>query len=327
MFINITKSETGTNTGSCGQLVNYLEKENRFDLNNKERWFNNNSRDILPHQVRTSIDANIAKLCRSDSKFYLLNISPSQKELEYLSKEFGESNIPSVLKEYAEKVMDEYAKNFHRTGISDSRDLLWFGKVEKFRYHGFRDKDVKEGRKKTGERKEGLQYHVQIIVSRKDITNKLKLSPQNNSRGKNIEHSKKLGQFDRVAFKESGERIFDEHFGFDRPFAKTLRYANTMKKGTVLDKLKVKGLEKLFDSYPGLLPLSGKLIQEIDRSSQSGERMEQQLKAFEDVVSEIVWELKHGSIPSQGHSGSGIRELIQEYYKRKRRDRKIIRFR
>lgn len=327
MFINITKSETGTNTGSCGQLVNYLEKENRFDLNNKERWFNNNSRDILPHQVRTSIDANIAKLCMSDSKFYLLNISPSQKELQYLSKEFGESNIPSVLKEYAEKVMDEYAKNFHRTGISDSRDLLWFGKVEKFRYYGFRDKDVKEGRKKTGERKEGLQYHVQIIVSRKDITNKLKLSPQNNSRGKNIEHSKKLGQFDRVAFKESGERIFDEHFGFDRPFAKTLRYANTMKKGTVLDKLKVKGLEKLFDSYPGLLPLSGKLIQDIDRSSQSGERMEQQLKAFEDVVSEIVWELKHGSIPSQGHSGSGIRELIQEYYKRKRRDRKIIRFR
>lgn len=165
MFINITKSETGTNTGSCGQLVNYLEKENRLEPKDKERWFNNNSKDILPHIVRTSIDVNIAKLCKSDSKLYLINISPSQKELEYLSKEYGGSNIPSILKEYAKKVMDEYAKNFHRQGISDSSDLLWFGKVEKFRYYGFRDKDLKEGRKKTGDRKEGLQYHVQIIVS------------------------------------------------------------------------------------------------------------------------------------------------------------------
>ena len=326
MFINITKSETGTNTGSCGQLVNYLEKENRLDLNIKERWFNNSSRDILPHLVRMSIDANIAKLCKSDSKFYLININPSQKELEHLGKGYGETNIPSMLKEYAEKVMDEYARNFHRPGISNGSDLLWFGKVEKFRYYGYKDKDVKEGRKKSGERKEGLQYHVQIIVSRKDITNKIKLSPENNSRGRNIEHSKKLGQFDRVAFKASGERIFDGHFGFGRPFNKTLRYANTMKQGSVLDKLKAKGLEKLFGAYPELLPLSAKLMQEIDRSSQLGERMEQ-IRAFEDIISEIVWELKHGSIPAQGHSSSGIRELIQAYYKRKKRDRKIIRFR
>ena len=168
---------------------------------------------------------------------------------------------------------------------------------------------------------------MQIIVSRKDITNKIKLSPQNNSRGRNIEHSKKLGHFDRVSFKESGERIFDEHFGFDRPFTKTLSYANTMKRGTVLEKLKAKGLEKLFDAYPGLLPLSAKLIQEIDRSSRSGERMEHKLRSFEEIISEIVWELKHGSITSHEHSSSGIRELIQEYYKRKKRDRKIIRFR
>lgn len=136
-----------------------------------------------------------------------------------------------------------------------------------------------------------------------------------------------MGQFEQVAFKESGERIFDEHFWFGRPFNKTLRYANTMKQGSVLDKLKAKGLEKLFGDYPELLPLSAKLMQEIDRSSRSGERMEHQLRSFEEVISEIVWELNQGSFPSQGHSSSGIRELIQEYYKRKKRDRKIIRFR
>ncbi|HEY0245506.1 MAG TPA: DUF5712 family protein, partial [Mucilaginibacter sp.] len=30
MHINISKSETGNNKGSSGQLVNYLEKENRL---------------------------------------------------------------------------------------------------------------------------------------------------------------------------------------------------------------------------------------------------------------------------------------------------------
>jgi hypothetical protein len=58
--------------------------------------------------------------------------------------------------------------------------------------------------------------HVQIIVSRKDATNRIKLSPMNNSKGKNETHSKKLGQFNRVAFKQSGETIFDSHFDFDR---------------------------------------------------------------------------------------------------------------
>jgi len=95
MFINITKTETGNNTGSCGQLVKYLEKENRLEPELRELWFNSDSRNILPFKVRTSIDANIAKLCNADSKFYLINISPSQKELAFLQKEFGETDIHS----------------------------------------------------------------------------------------------------------------------------------------------------------------------------------------------------------------------------------------
>src|SRR5690606_17951186 len=81
-------------------------------------------------------------------------------------------------------------------------------------------------------RKEGRQMHVQIIVSRKDITNRIKLSPQNTSRGKNKAHSQKLGQFDRTAFKQSGETLFDELFDFERNLKDSLQYANTMKSGT-----------------------------------------------------------------------------------------------
>ena len=71
--------------------------------------------------------------------------------------------------------------------------------------------------------------HILIIVSRKDITDSIRLSPLNNSRRKNIAHSLKVGQFDRVAFKLSAERKFDQFFGYDRELEETFKYANTLK--------------------------------------------------------------------------------------------------
>lgn len=246
MYINITTSETGDNKGSSAALVNYLEKENRGkkSIDQHERWFNGNSRDSRPHDVRIKIDNNIAKLGKDDSKFFLVNISPSQKELAHLLSLYGEEGAMDKLKEYASKVMDEYAKNFKRPGINSQKDLLWFGKVENYRYYSHKDKEVKNGTKQQGERKEGHQMHVQVIVSRKDITNKIKLSPQNTSRGKNVAHSSKLGQFDRSAFKQSGERLFDEMFDFGRNLKESMEYANTMKNGTIQQKLRMFLLSK-----------------------------------------------------------------------------------
>jgi hypothetical protein len=109
--------------------------------------------------------------------------------------------------------MDAYAQNFKREGINSSEDLVWFAKLENHRYYTHKDPEVKQGLKKRGDRKEGEQMHIQVIVSRKDATNKIKLSPQNNSRGKNAEHSAKMGQFDRVAFKQVGESLFDNLTG------------------------------------------------------------------------------------------------------------------
>lgn len=241
MFFHISKSETGSNTGSCGSLVNYLEKENMLieNLSDSERWFNGHSDAILPHQVRMAIDANIAKLSRNDGKFYLINISPSQKEIAFLLERFGEQGAKLRLKDFAVKVMDAYARNFHRDGVNGNSDLLWFGKWEKNRYYGHLDKAVVRGEKLRGELKEGHQFHIQIIVSRKDITNRVKLSPQNTSRGKNRSHSQKLGQFDRRAFKESGEVLFDKLFGYDRGLRETFRFSNGLKNGSLQERRQI----------------------------------------------------------------------------------------
>jgi hypothetical protein len=245
MYINITDSEKGNNKASSGALVHYLDKENRwYKPEEPMLWFNGNSGTVQSYQVKSKLDNNIAKLGRDDAKFFLINISPSQKEISHLKELYGEDSAREKLKEYAVKVMDEYAKNFKRSDINSNTDLLWFGKLEKHRYYSHKDKEVKNGQVKRGTAKPGEQMHIQVIVSRKDVTNKIKLSPMNKSRGRNTEHSKKLGQFDRVAFKNSGEKLFDHQFGFERPISETFKYANTNAKGNLKEKLDMRVANK-----------------------------------------------------------------------------------
>jgi hypothetical protein len=244
MFINISDSKESTNKGSSSTLVHYLEKENRFAKNKEpEYWFNGREIKIDPYVVMTAIDNNIAKLGKADAKFFLVNISPSQKEIAFLREQYGDDGVKDQLKGFAVRVMDAYAQNFKREGINSSEDLVWFAKLENHRYYTHKDPEVKQGLKKRGDRKEGEQMHIQVIVSRKDATNKIKLSPQNNSRGKNAEHSAKMGQFDRVAFKQVGESLFDNLFEFDRELKDSMAYANTLKNGDLAEKINIERLE------------------------------------------------------------------------------------
>jgi hypothetical protein len=244
MFINITDNKEAVNKGSSGKLVHYLEKENRLD--NKEKpgyWFNGQQIRIEPYEVMRKIDSNIAKLGKDDTKFYLLNISPSQKEIAFLKEQYGEDGAKDQLKGFAVRVMDAYAQNFKRESINCHEDLLWFAKLENYRYYTHNDPEVKQGIKKRGDRKEGEQMHVQVIVSRKDATNTVKLSPQNTSMGRNVEHSKKMGQFDRIAFKQSGESLFDTLFEFDRQLKDTMAYVNAQKNGKLVERVRMSALK------------------------------------------------------------------------------------
>ncbi|RYZ24672.1 MAG: molybdopterin-guanine dinucleotide biosynthesis protein MobB [Chitinophagaceae bacterium] len=240
MFVNISDSKEASNKGSSGALVHYLEKENRLDKNKEpEYWFNGSEIEVDPYTVMQTIDANVAKLGKADAKFFLVNISPSQKELAFLKEQYGEDGMKAQLKGFAVWVMDSYAQNFKRGGINSHEDLVWFAKLENCRYFTYKDKEVKQGLKQRGDRKEGEQLHIQVIVSRKDATNKIKLSPQNNSKGKNEVHSKKMGQFDRLAFKQSGESLFDELFDFDRQLKETIAYANCRMNGSLEERIEL----------------------------------------------------------------------------------------
>ena len=84
--------------------------------------------------------------------------------------------------------------------------------------HRIDGKAIEQGMKKPG-----LQTHVHIIVSRKDITNKLSLSPGS----KYMESESKLNGrtvrrgFKRDQFFEKAEKTFDRLFGYDRNYVET----------------------------------------------------------------------------------------------------------
>ena len=104
---------------------------------------------------------------------------------------------------------------------------------------------MRKGLVKKGDIKPGEQMHVQVIVSRKDASNSIKLSPLNNSKGSNVAHSQKVGQFDRVAFKQATESLFDNMFGYEREIKESFKYANTLKHGSYEQKQDVKKQVKI----------------------------------------------------------------------------------
>lgn len=53
-----------------------------------------------------------------------------------------------------------------------------------------------------------------------------------------------MGQFDRVAFKQATERLFDSRFGYDREIKESFKYANTLKHGSYEQKQEVKEQQK-----------------------------------------------------------------------------------
>ncbi len=263
MFINITDKVAADNKGSSGKLVNYLEKENRLYNKQEERWFNHQGQDFQAYEVRRTIDGNVAKLGSKDPKFFLINVSPSQKEIKHLTGCFGEDQSREKLKDYVIRVMDGYAQNFKRTGIDSSKDLVWFAKLENNRYYTHRDKEVKDGTKKRGELKQGNQMHVQVIVSRKDATNKIKLSPMNKSQGNNAEHSKRVGQFKRTAFIQSGEILFDKVFDYERNLNETMAYSVIQKNGNIKQREQLDMLEQgSADNYQSK-GVAGKLANDV----------------------------------------------------------------
>ena len=223
MHIDFAPPSNGTynNAGSSRQLANYLEHE---DLERMEKdiytegFFNLTDDNIYKSKVIKDIDTNIGQLLKTDAKFYAIHVSPSESELRAMGN--TEQKQAKAMKRYIRKVfIPEYAKNFNK-GLSEA-DIKFYGKI-----HFDRKRSDNE-----------LNMHCHLIVSRKDQTNKKKLSPLTNH--KNTKKGTVVGGFDRVNLFRQTEKGFDELFGYNRQQSESFAYHNMMKKGSISEQLEL----------------------------------------------------------------------------------------
>lgn len=191
MFAKVHPAEDvkSGNTGSCHDLVRYLEKE----TGEGQRFFSHTEQDISPERVIMDIDGNKKALGANDAKFFMLSLNPSQSEQMHLIgrkvddfKELTPQEKKEVfqkLEAFTRSAMDEYALNFGRDNIRGGQDLMYYARVETERAYHPEDEEVKQGIARIGEPKPGLNLHVHVIVSRKSLDGKVKLSPGAKSAG------------------------------------------------------------------------------------------------------------------------------------------------
>ena len=227
MHIDFAPPSNGTynNAGSCRQLANYLEHEDLERMGKgiyTEGFFNLTENDIYKSKVIKDIDSNIGQLLKTDAKFYAIHVSPSEKELRAMGN--TEQEQAKAIKRYiCEVFIPEYAKNFNKD--LSALDIKFYGKI-----HFDRSCSDNE-----------LNMHCHLIVSRKDQSNKKKLSPLTNH--KNTTNGVIKGGFERVNLFQQIEQGFDKLFNYNRQPTELFNYRNTMKNGSISKQLKQQELQ------------------------------------------------------------------------------------
>lgn len=223
MHIDFAPPSGGTynNAGSSRQLASYMEHE---DLERMEKgiytegFFSLTEGNIYKSTVIKDIDTNIGQLQKTDAKFFAIHVSPSENELWIMGN--TEQEKAEAMKRYIREVfIPEYAKNFNK-GLS-AEDIKFYGKI-----HFDRDRSNNE-----------LNMHCHLIVSRKDQSNKKKLSPLTNH--KNTQKGTVKGGFDRKNLFQQAEQGFDRLFNHNRQLIESFEYYNTMKNGSIPEQLKM----------------------------------------------------------------------------------------
>lgn len=199
------------NQGSCHSLVNYLQHEDLKRENDGEKIepFFSHTEEVAAHKIIELIDNNKKKLCRDEAKFFMITYSPSKEELKHLGN--SSNGQSEKIKDFVRNgLMQTYAENFKK-GLN-AEDLLYFAKIHHSR--------------KTSEDDQNL--HVHVLVSRKSVDGRLKISPQTNHR--NTQQGAVKGGFIRTEFYKNAENSFDKQFLYLRKKEEQFEFKNELKK-------------------------------------------------------------------------------------------------
>ena len=209
---------TSNTKGSARNLAEYLEHEDKDRKDQGKIVFPFTTSDGIPvsiEEVIQKIDRNKAHLGKNADKFLHLVVSPSPGEIMAMGQDEQEIYKKGI--QYARLVADAYAQNFNREDIQGADDLLIYWKP-----HFTRGDD------------DTLQFHLHAIISRKSKDGKKFLNALTPHR--NTEKGAVKGGFDRTAFFQRCEKLFDKLIGYERKLAETFEYQNAMAHGTAEEK-------------------------------------------------------------------------------------------
>lgn len=139
-----------------------------------------------------------------------------------------EQEQAEAMKRYIREVfIPEYAKNFNKELTAS--DIKFYGKI-----HFNRNRSNNK-----------LNMHCHLIASRKDQSNKKKLSPLTNH--KNTKSGIIKGGFDRVNLFQQVEQGFDKLLGYNRQQKESFDYHNTIRNSAISEQKKLQEQEFQFN--------------------------------------------------------------------------------
>ena len=180
------------NAGSSQRCANYLVKEAK-EAGGEARFFGApGTEPKTAAEVVEMLDGNVKGLGKDDPKFHSLVLSPSADELLLIG------NNPKALEQYTQNVMDLYAKNFNLKNGKElgESNLVWAATIHQERKNRGTDEGVQ------GEKKDGLQTHIHVMVSARDADQKITLNPLG-----------RADRFNRVQFQAEAVTQMEVQFG------------------------------------------------------------------------------------------------------------------
>ena len=305
MHIDFAPPSGGTynNASSSRQLASYMEHEDMERMQQgiyTDGFFNLTDDNIYKSKVINDIDTNIGQLLKTDAKFFAIHVSPSENELRAMGN--TEQEQAEAMKRYIREVfIPEYAKNFNK-GLSEA-DIKFYGKI-----HFDRNGSDNE-----------LNMHCHLIVSRKDQTNKKKLSPLTNH--KNTQKGTVTSGFDRVNLFKQAEQGFDKLFNYNRQQTESFDYYNTMKNSSISEQLEIQNQNFTGEKKKEIFQSGEKennISCNLDRTTKNSHSNDQQNNSGGDSLLSI-FSLKDDN----GYDATLTEELQAQ--KRKKKKRKGIR--
>ncbi len=197
MYVKIINPKTNgrkiyNNRGSSQRCVNYLVGEAKKTGGEATFFGPPGSEPKTAAEAVALLDTNVKGLAKDDPKFHSLVLSPSYDELLLVG------NNPNALESYTQKVMGLYAENFILKNGEQlgEESLVWTATIHRERTNRGTDEGVQ------GEKKDGLQTHIHIMVSARDADQKITLNPLG-----------RLDRFNRVTFHAEAVVQMEMQFG------------------------------------------------------------------------------------------------------------------